>query len=76
MNTMALGGKLDKKGGFCLIRGPGMLFSFSLGTNSWDEVHGTIHTSCFFHIIMFIFLLKSKILSFRATGVQCNNKKT
>lgn len=33
MNTMAIGDKLDKKGGLCLIR----------STNSCDEVHGTIH---------------------------------
>lgn len=43
VNTMATGDKRDEEGGFCLIQRPGMLFSFNLGTNSCDEVHGTIH---------------------------------
>lgn len=43
VNTMAIGDKLDEKGGFCLIHGLGMLFSFNLHTNSCDEVHGNIH---------------------------------
>lgn len=43
VNTMAIGDKLNEKGVFCLIRSPGMLFSFNLGANSCDEVHGAIH---------------------------------
>lgn len=43
VNTMAIGDKLDKKGGICLIHRPRTLFSFNLRPSSCDEVHGTIH---------------------------------
>lgn len=71
---MAIGDKLDEKGGFCLIHRPGMLFSFWSQTAVMRFMELFTHSVFFFfHIVMFIFLFKSKILFFRATGVQCEN---
>lgn len=84
VNTMAIGDKLDEKGGFCLTHGSGNVLLIQSGHKqlwwgSWSYsriVFFSFFCSfCFFflHIVMFIFLFKSKILFFRATGVQCKN---
>ena len=75
INTMALGDKLDKESWllFDPHAGNALLIQSAHKQLRWSSWY--YPRKVFSHIVMFIFLFKSKILLFRATGVQCESSQ-